>query len=689
MGELGKPRRIRRIRRAAGIAAALALTTSLAAQGFSERLTPPVSGGHPPPPGGGGLLAPILAPVTGGGPDGVVAPFQAPGGGYAAFATGTVLHAGVGGAVGAKLDVVSSTAAATSAANGSAVNSELGRVVLPALPAKGSYGQGIGLGASLGLIPGLSTNLFGHAVATAPPSSAPVEQQAASITLAPLAAASPLRGRAQALSSAGGCVLGSNLAYGQGNAVDLSLAGLPALRGLSLGSTGAGQPVSRSESRTVVVPGSAEGRRGLMSETTQVLGPVTLLAGTTSQTAIEIKGQWALRVTADGKTGSVSYSPQGVANDEAVVLVRNAVGAVVASATASQMKLAGNVGVRLDIPGVGEIVVGEQPRARGKSGAPQVSGTSVAAAVDLVRIRLLGQDIRLGHMEAAVAVPPGGVSCPDLELTITPDAGSVAPGDTVNATVKVRNPNEGHATDVAINTRFAADPGIDARPGAVSFSNKEFSFGLGGLKLTTPLGPEQSVSIPMAVRIVSASAPGRIRLGASASGRYGEGAVAVPTAADLAVDGPQVKVAAAPSAGPGEPKISVGGKGTATAGNAPTGSDGRKPARTSAGVTGAAGLAASAAPVTPAPINPAPAPTPAPPVEAPAPPASEPVPAPATEPGAIPGSPTTTPEQALPRLPGEDVRDRRRYGWAAAAAIFLVAVAAAGVARLRAPGARR
>lgn len=662
MGELGKPGRIRR---AAGLAAVLALATSLAAQAT-----------------GGGLLAPILAPVTGG-PAGAVAPFQAPGGGYAAFATGTVLHAGVGGAAGAKLDLVSSTAAATAAASTSAINSELGRVALPALPAKGSYGQGVGLGASLGLIPGLSTNLFGHAVATAPPSSAPVEQEAASIRVAPLAAASPLRGRAQALSSAGGCVLGSSLAYGQGNAADISLVGSAALRGLSLGSTTTGQPVSRSESRTVVVPGSAPGRLGLMSETTQVLGPVTLLAGTANQTAIEIKGQWALRVTADGKTGSVSYTPQGVGNDEAVVLVRNAVGAVVASATASQVKLAGNVGVRLDIPGVGEIVVGEKPRARGKASAAQVSGTSVDAAVDLVRIRLLGQDIRIGHMEAAVAVPTTGVICPDLQLTITADAGDIAPGDTVNATVKVRNPNEGNATDVAISTRFQADPGIDARPGAVSINNKEFAFGLEGLRLTTPLGPGQSVAIPMAVRIAGASGPGRIRLGASATGRYGDGPLAVPTTAELAVDGPQVKVAAAPAAGAGagEPKVSVGGKGTATSG-APTGSGGRKPARTSAGVTGAAGSAASAAPVVPAPTNPAPVVTPAPPVEAPAPPASEPVPAPAAESGTVPSSPTTTSEQALPRLPGEDVQDRRRYGWAAAAAIFLVLVAAAGAARV-------
>ena len=52
-------------------------------------------------------------------------------------------------------------------------------MALPVLPAKGSYGQGIGLGVGLGLLPGVPTGLFGNATATAPPSSAPVEQQSA------------------------------------------------------------------------------------------------------------------------------------------------------------------------------------------------------------------------------------------------------------------------------------------------------------------------------------------------------------------------------------------------------------------------------------------------------------------------------------------------------------------------------
>jgi hypothetical protein len=661
MGDRGKSRRIRR---ATALGAVLALSSTLAAQALDA----------------GGLLAPILTPVTGG-PARSVAPLQAAGNGYAAFATGTVLHAGVGGALGGTLDLVSSTAAATSAPNTAAVNSELGRVALPVLPAKGSYGQGLGLGVGIGLLPGASTSLFGNAVATAPPNSAPVEREAAPVKVASLAHAAPLRARAQALSSAGGCVLGSNLAYGQGNAADLSLVGLTGLKGLGLAASGAA-PVSRSESKTVVVPGSEAGRLGLMGETSQVLGPVTLLAGTANATTVEVKGQWVLRVTADGKTGSVSYGPQGTAGDEALVLVRNAAGTVVAQATASQMRLAGTVGLRLNVPGLGEIVVGEQPRARGKAGAPATSGTSVAAAVDLLRVRILGQDVRLGHMEAAVTVPASGVTCPGLEVSMTPGVASLVPGADFGVKVRVRNPNEGTVSGLTVASRMAVDPGVAVDGGPTSKDNVVPPNGP-AFKLTTPLGPGQSIELPGRVRVGAGSGPGRIRLGASATGRYGDGPLAVPTSGDIAIDGPLVTQPATPPA-PGGPKVSVGGKGTATA-DASTGS-GRK-ARTSAGVTGAAGSAASAAPVTPAPTTPAP-PVVAPPVVAPTTPvAPEPTPPPTEVPPATQAGEQTSAPKPRPKL-RVSREERTRWAWGGAAAILLTAIAAAGVTRLLG-GARR
>src|SRR5437764_10448283 len=180
----------RRIRLTVGLAAVMAVSSTLAADAFDA----------------GSLLAPILTPGAGAGSASPVAPVSAPAGGYAAFATGTVLHAGLVNSL-AGLDFVSSTAAATSAATTAPTNSELGRVALPVLPAKGSYGQGVGLGLDVGLLPGLSTGLFGNARAVAPPSTAPVEQEAAPISLPPLLHVTPFRAQAQALSSAGGCVL--------------------------------------------------------------------------------------------------------------------------------------------------------------------------------------------------------------------------------------------------------------------------------------------------------------------------------------------------------------------------------------------------------------------------------------------------------------------------------------------------
>ena len=90
---MGKQGKTRRMRTAVALAAVMATVSTVAAHALDA----------------GSLLGPILTPATVGTAAG------APAGGYAAFATGTVLHAGVAGSIGATLDLVSSTAAATSA----------------------------------------------------------------------------------------------------------------------------------------------------------------------------------------------------------------------------------------------------------------------------------------------------------------------------------------------------------------------------------------------------------------------------------------------------------------------------------------------------------------------------------------------------------------------------------------------
>jgi hypothetical protein len=224
---------------------------------------------------------------------------------------------------------------------------------------------------------------------------------------------------------------------------------------------------------------------------------------------------------------------------------------------------------------------------------------------------------------------------------------------------------------------MAADPGVAVGGAPAGSGNVVAPNGL-SFKLSSPLGPGQSLELPGRVRVDAASGPGRVRLGASASGHYGDGPQAVATTGDVAVDGLLVGVAApAPPGGP-TTKNPVGGKAPATAGTpSPAGSGGRKPVRASAGVSGAAGSAASAAPVTPAPTSPEPTPTPAPPVAAPA----TPPPAPAAAPSATQAGEQTAAPKPRPKAKGTSP-DRGRWAWGGAAAVLLTAVAAAGVTRL-------
>jgi hypothetical protein len=236
---------------------------------------------------------------------------------------------------------------------------------------------------------------------------------------------------------------------------------------------------------------------------------------------------------------------------------------------------------------------------------------------------------------------------------------------------------------------MAADPGVAVDAAPAGPDNLAVPNG-GAFRLTTPLGPNQTVELPGRVHVGAASGAGRVRLGASATGHYGAGPLPVPAAGDVAVDGVTVTATPAPPAPTGS-QNPIGRKAPATAGApAPTGSGGRKPGRGSAGVTGAAGSAASAAPAAPAPSVSAPPPTPAvEPAPAPAPvPASEPAPAPAPAP-APPVS--RAPEQtAAPHLGSKGTSsDRGRWAWGGAAAVFLVAIAMAAVSRLLGGAARR
>jgi uncharacterized repeat protein (TIGR01451 family) len=406
-------------------------------------------------------LGPLQA--SGGNPLGSLAGIA---GAYGGYATGSVAHADVLQNAGTRLadvEVAFSGAAYTSAALASAHN-EVSRVVTPALAATNGYGRGSGLEVGLAVTPSGENQIVlpGKVEAKAPPITTLVTQEVGPVNLDPLALARLLRAQAQGRAVSNGCVIGSDLGYGLGYAADLGLldtapnGGTPGLDRPLLSSTAVSpdRAVSQSASRTFLVRGQP-GRFGLTSETRQTIAPVTLLKGTPNQFTIEAAGEWALRVTADGATGSFFYGPGSVSPETPVVRVIDAAGKVTNVLTLQQ--LLDKDGLTVTIPGVAEIVIGEAPRALGgpTGSTPGISGTSASAAVDVARVKLLEQgqnhvgDVRVGHMEAAVVVPAGGIGCP-IGMAKAANPSSVTAGNPFTWTVTVSNPHECVLTNVKV-----------------------------------------------------------------------------------------------------------------------------------------------------------------------------------------------------------------------------------------------
>ena len=496
-----------------------------------------------------GLLGGLVPGLTAGpSPSGAGAHAFAPppAGGYAGYASGTALSATVGGLVDlVRLNVASADAAFRSGNPAGPLADETGRVAAPALADRGGFARGAGLQVTTlggaGLAP-----LAGSAVeAMSPPSRGPVTKETGPLALDPIVRASLLRSEAEARSPLQGCVLGSNLAYGEGQAAGVVVGG----SGLGLGvlsteAANAGKGPFRSSARTLLVPGPAAGRPGgspalaLMSEVRQAVAPVTFLAGTPAQFTVEVGGEWVLRARADGQTGSVSFGPEG--NGAAPVLrVLGPTGGVIAAITLQE--LVGRSGQVVSVPGVAEIAVGEQPRPLLGVAGPLPAGapTVAAAAVDVARVRLLagGAEVRVGHMEAAVAVPAGGLPCPSPKVTVEAQPASVPAGGEAEFAVTVTNPNDGRLEALDVDLTLSGPPGVAAQFAIIS-AGPAPSVGDGTVRWTGlgSLDPGQSTELRFRFRPPPTSAPGRIAVDVRAMGQY-RGVAPAPTAVVVPVAG--------------------------------------------------------------------------------------------------------------------------------------------------------
>src|SRR5438105_1754301 len=272
--------------------------------------------------------------------------------------------------------------------------------------------------------------------------------------------------------------------------------------------------LSQSAATTRIVPGSEPGRLGLKSETRQTIAPVTFFRGTPAQFSVEVLGEWALRAIADGAKGSVSYGPLAASPETPVLRVLGDHGQVLGQLTTQQ--LLGQKGLEIVIPGVAEVVLGEDPRAIGGDAASSatVQATQASAAVDVVRVKLLGgalADVRVGHMEAAVSVPAAGVQCPAVKVVHTVDKPAVSPGQDFIYTVTVTNPNDCDLTHL----KLVETP--SGNPATVKFTFLSISPTAGDVSATAatwpdlgPLGAGETKTFTIRIKVLPDSSPGKL-----------------------------------------------------------------------------------------------------------------------------------------------------------------------------------
>ncbi|HEV7862202.1 MAG TPA: hypothetical protein VGR20_05855, partial [Acidimicrobiia bacterium] len=236
----------------------------------------------------------------------------------AAYGTGTVIHADAlrsGSHALADLDVAFSGSAFSSAAPAREYANEVHRLVTPKLAANAGRGRGTGLELGIGSDP---VPLIGRlSEAAAPPSTKLVEHVVGPLGVPGIITADLLRSQAQSRSADNACVLGRDQAYGLGSVLNLNV-----LNGLL--ATVASPPrreVSQSSSTTRIVAGTVPGRLGLRSETRQTIAPVTFFRGLPGQFTVEVLGEWALRATADGLKGAITYGPLAASPETPVLRV--------------------------------------------------------------------------------------------------------------------------------------------------------------------------------------------------------------------------------------------------------------------------------------------------------------------------------------------------------------------------------
>ncbi len=401
---------------------------------------------------------------------------------FSGYATGQVLHADALHATGvnvANVEEAWTGAAVDSQGLTSAIKNEAGldRTVIAAQPTKKTAGRGSGLELGLGVDDDTANDLqIQIAEAAAPPNSSAMDELLG-LPASPIAYASVLRGAAEAnWSNSSTCVLGKDLSNGLGYAADVELietgettdpSGDLDAPLISADAEDPAQRVAQSFSHTFLdVQQKADGtpaglKFGLSSEVRMNIAPVTLMDGALT---LNFLGEWVLRATAGGIPGTshIHYGP-GEASPQTPILQIIQDGEI--TDIISFQDILGEEGLPIIIPGVLELVIGENPRAIGGDDTTEPSvaanGTSASAALDVVRVKVLdgeALDLRFGHMEVAAQVPVGGIDC-GIPVSKTSNLKGVTVGQAFTTSIKVDNPFGCDMTVVKVVDKISTEGG--------------------------------------------------------------------------------------------------------------------------------------------------------------------------------------------------------------------------------------
>lgn len=292
-------------------------------------------------------------------------------------------------------------------------------------------------------------NTLVNAPATATIVGAPGDDaDAASVELlkqqvAPVANALVLHRDASAVWNADTCVLGEPISQGtfeaaRVEAVDLGPDTATAnfdkeLVGIAANADGPERDAVNQVSLTQLYDGAGAGF-GLMAATMSTIAPVTLFEGDPKEATVEILGPAVLRAMADGTAGGAKIEFSA----PAVSIIQNGTrNIILPNSTLSKIQLPGPDGAVLDIR-IGQLDVSNKAS----------NGTSATAKGATVTVEVLkgspapagskGATIAIGHVEASVSVPAGGITCA-LRVDVDATPPSVGAGKTVEVTTTVYN----------------------------------------------------------------------------------------------------------------------------------------------------------------------------------------------------------------------------------------------------------